>query len=227
VALFGRAPYRDYTFLFVDGTYGALEHRNSVTLGAPSADLARSAAACLHEVAHEYFHTWNLMRIRPVEYRDVDYHPQPPVAGLWFSEGLTMFYADLLSRRAGVRVSDSTRLAHLEYLIGRYVANAGNSHFSAEQVSRVAYGAPPDALGDYSASTHLQGELLGTILDLLVRDATGGSSSMDDVMRAMLERFSGERGFTGADVERTIADVCGCTVSAPFAAYVRSAHPID
>ncbi len=227
VTLFGRAPYREYVFQFVDGTYGALEHRNSVTLGAPSADLARSAAAVLPEVAHEYFHTWNLMRIRPAEYRDLDYHSQPPVAGLWFSEGLTMFYADLLSRRAGVRVSDATRLAHLEYLIGRYVANAGNSRFAAEQVSRVAYGAPPDALGDYNASTHLQGELLGTIFDLLIRDATGGSRSMDDVMRGMLQRFSGERGFRGADVERTIGDVCRCNVAAPFATYVRTAHPID
>ena len=227
VDLFGRAPYREYAFLFVDGAAGALEHRNSVTLGASSADLAQNPAAVLPEIAHEYFHTWNLMRIRPVEYRDVDYRPQPPVAGLWFSEGLTMFYADLLSRRAGVRVLDSTRVAHLEYLIGRYLASAGNARFSAESVSRVAYGAPPGSLGDYPASTHLQGELLGAMLDLTVRDATSGRRSMDDVMRAMLERFSGERGFTGADVERTVTAVCGCSVARLFAAYVRSAHPID
>jgi predicted metalloprotease with PDZ domain len=227
VALFGRAPYREYTFLFVDGAYGALEHRNSVTLGAPSADLARRVTALLPETAHEYFHTWNLMRIRPAEYRDVDYRPQPPVAGLWFSEGLTMFYADLLSRRAGIHVSDSTRVAHLEYLIGNYLANPGNSHFSLEQISRVAYGAAPGALGDYSVGPHLPGELLGTMLDLAVRDATGSTRSMDDVMRAMLERYAGERGFTGADVERTIADVCRCGVAALFAAHVRTAHPID
>ncbi|OLC08801.1 MAG: hypothetical protein AUH42_00635 [Gemmatimonadetes bacterium 13_1_40CM_70_11] len=228
VALFSRAPYREYTFLFQDGAYGALEHRNSVTLGAPSADLARSPAALLAETAHEYFHTWNLMRIRPAEYRDVDWRPQPAVAGLWFSEGLTMFYADLLLRRAGLPVFDSTRTAHLERLIASYLANPGNVRFSAEAVSRVAYGSHPDALGDYSfASTHLQGELLGVMLDIVVRDATNGARSMDDVMRLMLERFSDKRGFVGSDVEQTVGDVCRCRVKALFDAHVRAASPID
>src|SRR5438876_11790775 len=86
---------------------------------------------------------------------------------------------------------------------------------------RSAYGAEPGALGDYSASTHLQGELLGTMLDLIVRDATNGARSMDDVMRAMLERFSGERGFAGRDIERTVAAVCGCDVRPFFETHVR------
>ncbi len=228
VALFGRAPYREYTFLFQDGSYGALEHLNSVTIGAPSADLARTPSALLEETAHEYFHTWNLMRMRPAEYRGVDYRPQPPVSGLWFSEGLTLYYADVLLRRAGLPTFDSTRVAHLEELIARYLATPGNARFSAEQVSRVAYGAPPGALGDYSASTHLQGELLGAMLDLVIRNATGGARSMDDVMRAMLERFSGERGFTGSDVERTVAAVCGCSVKDLFDAHVRGGGtPLD
>src|SRR6184192_605572 len=227
VALFGRAPYRDYSFLLEDGAYGALEHRSSVTLGAPSADLARDPTELLMEIAHEYFHTWNLMRIHPAEYGDVSYRPPPRARGLWWSEGLTMLYADLLLRRAGLPVSDSTRAAHLEGLIGRYLASPGNSRFSPESVSVVAYGAAPGALGDYSASTHLQGELLGTMLDLIVRDATNGARSIDDVMRAMLERFSGARGFTGRDVERTVADVCACNVHTFFEAHVRGAKPID
>src|SRR6059036_678927 len=227
VALFGRAPYRDYSFLLQDGAYGALEHRSSVTLGAPSADLARDPGALLGEVAHEYFHTWNLMRIHPVEYGDVSYRTPPRARGLWWSEGLTMLYADLLRRRAGLPVFDSTRVAHLEGLIGRYLANPGNYRFSPESVSVIAYGAEPGALGDYSASTHLQGELLGTMLDLIVRDATNGARSIDDVMRAMLERFSGARGFTGRDVERTVADVCACNVHTFFEAHVRGAKPID
>jgi predicted metalloprotease with PDZ domain len=93
-------------------------------------------------------------------------------------------------------------------------------------VSLVAYGAPPGSLGDLEASTHLQGELLGTMLDLIVRDATGGRRSIDDVMRAMLEQFSGTRGFTGRDIEATTARVCGCRVEEFFAAHVRGATPI-
>jgi predicted metalloprotease with PDZ domain len=227
VALFGRAPYRDYSFLLQDGASGALEHRSSVTLGAPSAELARDPRSLLGELAHEYFHTWNLMRIHPAEYGDVSYRPPPRARGLWWSEGLTMLYADLLLRRAGLPVFDSSRVVHLEGLIGRYVASPGNARFSPESVSVVAYGAAPGSLGDYGASTHLQGELLGTMLDLIVRDATSGARSIDDVMRAMLERFSGARGFTGRDIERTVENVCGGNVHAFFEAHVRGAKPID
>ena len=227
VALFGRAPWREYSFLLQDGSFGALEHRNSVTVGAPSADLAANPAGYFGEIAHEFFHAWNIMRIRPAEYRGVDYRPQPPTAGLWFSEGLSMFYADLLQRRAGLPMGDSTRAAHLERLIGSYLAASGNSHFSAEAVSRVAYNAEPGALGDYDASTHLQGELIGAMLDLTIRSATNGRRSIDDVMRRMLERYSGERGFTGPDVERVVAETCGCPVKPFFDAHVRGASAID
>src|SRR3989449_9922058 len=65
------------------------------------------------------------------------------------------------------------------------------------------------------------------MLDLIVRDATNGSRSVDDVMRAMLERFSGERGFGGRDVEQPVAYVCGCTVRPFFEAHVRGSKPID
>lgn len=226
IALFGRAPWREYTFIFQDNAYGGLEHANSVTLGAPSELLARNAHAVLSETAHEFIHAWNLMRIRPAEYRTVDYRTQPPTAGLWFSEGLTIFYADLALRRAGLPTYDSTRTAHLAATIGRYLANPGNARFSAERVSQVAYNARPGSLGDYTASTHLQGELFGALLDLVIREATGGGRSMDDVMRLMLERFSGVQGFVGRDVERAVEDVCGCDVTPFFDAHVRSGSPI-
>jgi predicted metalloprotease with PDZ domain len=68
-----------------------------------------------------------------------------------------------------------------------YINNPAYALFSAEQVSRVAYNAEPGALGDYSASTHLEGELIGTMLDLIIRDATRGRRSMDDVMRLLFD----------------------------------------
>jgi predicted metalloprotease with PDZ domain len=227
VALFGRAPYRDFTFQLQDGAVGSLEHRNSVSIGAPSARLADGLTDFFSEAAHEYFHTWNLMRIHPVEYGDVDYRTPPRSRGLWWAEGITMHYADLLRRRAGLPVYDSTRATHVAGLIARYLASPGNSRFSAESVSVVSYGAPPGVLGDYSASTHLQGELLGTMLDFLVRDATAGRRSLDDVVRAALERFSGELGYTGRDLEQTVAAVCGCAVREFFDRYVRAAGPFD
>jgi predicted metalloprotease with PDZ domain len=227
VGLFGRPPYREYTFVFQDDAYGGLEHRNSLTLGAPAAALSRDMHDVFAETAHEFTHTWNLMRIRPEEYGDVSHRTQRPVSGLWFSEGLTMYYADVFLRRAGLPASDSTRIAHLQGLLARYLASAAYARFSAEQVSRVAYNAEPGALGDYSPSVHLMGEVLGTVLDLVIRDATAGRRSMDDVMRLMLERHSGPRGFASRDVERAAADVCGCDVRELFARHVLGAAPLD
>jgi predicted metalloprotease with PDZ domain len=226
IAMFRTAPYREYTFLLQDGAFGGLEHPNSVTLGVPSAELARDAHATLPETAHEFFHTWNLMAIAPAEYRGLDFKVQPPVAGLWFSEGLTLFYADLLIRRAGLPTRDSTRVAHLVGLLERYLSGPGNARYSAEAVSRVAYNATPGSLGDYTASTHLQGELIGTVLDLLVRDASNGARSMDDVMRLMYAKFRG-RGFTGVDVQAAVEEVCSCGAAAVFEQSIRNAGAID
>ena len=229
IALFGRAPWPEYTFLFQDDAYGALEHPNSVTLGASGAELARKDgfADVLEETAHEFFHAWNLMRIRPFEYGGVDYRPPTLSGGLWFSEGMSMYYSDLLRRRAHLPVGDSSRIGHLQGLITRYLSNPAYGHFSVERISRAAYATRPDELGDYSAGVHLPGEVLGNVLDLVIRDATNGRRSLDDVMRLMFERYSGEHGFTSQDVERTVHDVCGCDVHAFFEQYVRGTSRID
>jgi predicted metalloprotease with PDZ domain len=225
--LFGRLPYREYDFLLEDRAYGALEHANSVTMGAPSDRLAGDMREALAEAAHEYFHAWNMMRVRLAEYGDVTYRTPPRSHGLWWGEGATMYFADLLLRRAGLGTYDSTRVTHLESLIGRYLSQVGNSRFAPESVSVVTYGSDPAALGDYDASVHLQGELISTLLDFRIRDATDGRHTLADVMRLMLQRFSGARGYTGGDVERAVGDVCGCEVASFFDTYVRAATALD
>lgn len=227
-ALFRGAPYRDYTFIYQDDAYGGFEHRNSVTLGVQSDVLARNDFAdAFEDTAHEFTHTWNLMAIRPAEYAGLSYRTQPSVPGLWFSEGLTIHYADRFLRHAGLPTYDSTSMSHLERAIERYLAMPGNSHHSAETINRAEYNAGPEALGDYPASSHLVGELLGTVFDLTIRAATENRRSMDDVMRLMLARYSGARGFTSADVERAIAETCGCDVHSFFENHVRGAGAID
>ena len=226
VLLFGRLPYREFSFMLQDGALGSLEHNNSVTVGAPGSQLANGFGNILPEIAHEYFHTWNLMRIHPIEYGDVNYKTPPLSKGLWFSEGLTIFYTDLLLRRAGLYVFDSTRSFHLENLVRRYTATPAFLKFSAEKISEASYG-PIGMLGDYSASTHLQGEVVGSMLDLIIRHATNGDRSMDDVMRKMLERFAGEKGFTSKDIEQVVKDVCGCNVHQFFVDHVYGGRQID
>jgi predicted metalloprotease with PDZ domain len=227
VSLFGGAPYTHYDFLLVDGVYGALEHGNSVTIGATAQELADRMQDLYEQLAHEFFHTWNLVNIEPAGYTDLNYGPQEASAGLWFSEGVTMFYADLLVRRTGLPTEDSTRRAHLQALIGRYYADTGNSMISPLTVS-LASNAPPGALGDYSANTHVQGESIGALLDMLIRCNTDGRGSLDDVMRLMYQRFGGRAGFSAHDVEQAVIDAGGgAGVHAFFDAFVNRGKTLD
>ncbi|MEP6927561.1 MAG: hypothetical protein ABI834_07990, partial [Ginsengibacter sp.] len=226
VKLFDTIPYRNYTFLLQDGAYAALEHSSSVTIGLPSATFEKEKADMNNEIAHEYFHAWNLVSLHPAEYSDVYYGPQEKAAGLWWSEGLSMFYADLLLRRANLPADDSTRIIHLEKLIESYFSNPGNANISPEKAS-LESNEQPGGLGDYYPSVHLQGELLGTMLDFIIRDATNNKRSIDDVMRKMFKDFSGSKGFYSADIERTVKDICNCDVHSFFENYVYHANEIN
>jgi len=223
-ALFGGLPYARYTFLYQDEAYGALEHPDGVTHGAPSADLAGDPDALLEETAHEYFHLWNLMRIKPAGYGGVTYQPRALSTGLWVSEGFTMFYADLLPRRAGLPLPDSTRARHLERLLTRYLENPVFAHFSAERISQSSYATDPVFLGDYQGSTHLNGEIIGSMLDLLIRARTDGRRSLDDAMRGLARDTAG---FTTASVQGLVGAACECDVRSFFDEYVRGAGVID
>lgn len=224
----GKAPYKHfkhYTFLYQDGAVGALEHINSVTIGARSQSLAQELKGVFETTAHEYFHTWNLMHVRPVERVGLRYQPAGVTGELWWSEGVTIYFADLMLRRAKLPTSDPTRVAHLENIMASYLFNPAYSRFSAEHVSRAAE--DPLALGDYSASTHLQGNLLGTMLDLMISEASQGRRSLADVMRKLSDRFTPQRGITGRDIEGAVREVCACDVNSFFEAYVRGAKTID
>ena len=222
---FGKPPYHTYTFLYQDGAQGALEHLNSVTIGARSQSLAQRLTGVFDTTAHEYFHTWNLMHVRPVERVGLRYRPAEPTAELWWSEGVTIYFSDLLLRRAKLPTFDPTRVAHLETYIAAYLLTPGYSRISAERASRAAD--DPAALGDDYAETHLQGSLLGTMLDLMIHEATHGQRSLDDVMRTLSGRFTPQRGITGRDIERAVREVCACDAHSFFEAYVRGAHQID
>jgi predicted metalloprotease with PDZ domain len=224
----GKAPYKHfkhYTFLYQDGAVGALEHINSLTIGARSQSLAQELKGVFETTAHEYFHTWNLMHVRPVERVGLRYRPAEATSELWWSEGVTIYFADLLLRRAKLPTSDPTRVARLENMMAGYLFNPSYSRFSAEHVSRASE--DPLALGDYSASTHLQGNLLGTMLDLMISEASKGQRSLADVMRKLSDRFTPQRGITGRDIEGAVREVCACDANSFFEAYVRGAKPID
>ena len=225
VDVFGHAPTREFYFLLQDKSGDALEHRGSVALGMASAELARHPMALLPELAHEFFHTWNLVAIHPDSYGELSYKPPVRTTGLWWGEGVTMYYADALLRRANLADSGTTRLDHLTRLLSSYYSLPGSTQVSPERASLAFEDSPvenPDATGEY----YLQGELLGNELDALLRDSTRDARGLDDVMRALFAASEGDHGFTSAGLERVADSVCGCKLSV-FANQVRGASLID
>ncbi len=226
--VFPRAPSSEYYFLLQDGAGDALEHRASLTLGLSSERLARNPRASLTELAHEFFHAWNLVAIRPAGYNRLSYRAPERTAGLWFGEGVTIYYADVLLRRAGLADPTHTRLEHLAALLERYYASPAIQRVSPERAS-LAFGdswsTNPDATGGY----YLQGELLGDVLDARLRESTGERRGLDDVMRTLFQRAQApaDGGFTSGSLESVIDSICACRMNAFFADQIRGAGPID
>jgi predicted metalloprotease with PDZ domain len=223
--VFGRLPYRDYTFLFVDGTGGGLEHLNSTSIGVRSASLARDPRASTGVTTHEFFHAWNVKRLRPAPLGPFDYQHPVHTTGLWFAEGVTDFYADAIARRVGF-VDETQARDALAASIESYLNNPAHDRVSPERSSWTAWNGP-SANDGYSISYYLQGALLGELLDVQLRQATGLRRGMDDVMRLMFARHAGAEGYRGEDIIHAVNDVCGCDLQAFFDAHVAGARPLD
>jgi predicted metalloprotease with PDZ domain len=223
VAMFRTMPYRSFTFLFVDGAYGGLEHAASVSLGAPSATLARDMSEDATDFEHEFFHTWNLVAIHPVGRGGMREGAWPLPTGLWFSEGVTMYYSDIILRRAGIVTTP--RAETLADQIGSYLSNVGNTHVSPERASMYS-DELPGGTGDYSPSVHTQGQMIATVLDLMIRDSSKWTRSLDDAMRTMY-RTRSAKGFTREDLVRAVGAACTCNAAPLFERYVANAAPLD
>ena len=216
--IFGWIPYRDYSFLFIDGTGGGLEHLNSTTIGISAASIARDSLAHLDVTAHEYFHHWNVKRIRPAALGPFDYQRVTRTRSLWLSEGVTDYFANAIVRRAGF-VSESAARDALASSIESYLGNPASAVLAPERSSFTAWDTPIVNHG-YSLSYYLSGGLLGEILDVRLRARSETSGGMDALMRRLRDRYAGPRGFTDADIRREASAVCGCDMSSFFASYV-------
>jgi predicted metalloprotease with PDZ domain len=220
IKAFGRPPYPRYAFLLENGGSAALEHNTSLNTG-----LTGDLSALFDDIAHEYIHVWNLMDVRPRERIGVRYKFAEPTGVLWWSEGATIMFSDLLIRRSSLPKSNESRTARLESTLARYHSAPGYWKLSAETVSRGD--SHPELMGNEFASTHLQGELLVTALDLLIRDRTDNRRSATDVQRLLSSRFDSRRGIDNRDLERAVAETCACDVRPFFRDYIYNAKPID
>jgi len=223
-ALMGPLPYRDYSFLYEDGPGGGLEHLNSATMSAPSDRLRTDAGAIQSLTAHEYFHAWNVKRIRPVELGPFHYDRETRTSLLWWAEGVTDFFADELLRRTGLRDSAEARRI-LAQTIESYLNNPGRDKLSPARASWTTWD-PHTVTHGYWVSYYTSGALIGELLDLRIRDHTHGARGMDDVERFLFTRYAGAHGYTQRDLRIALETICGCSVASLFDRSIAGTPPI-
>jgi len=216
------APFDEYLFLFHIGPYdeaggGGMEHANCTAIGASSANGA------LRIAAHEFFHLWNVKRIRPVSLQPVDYSQEQWTRALWFAEGVTSTYCSYTLLRSGIW----SRTAFYDDLAGQIAdleSRPARRWKSVEEASLDAwletyefYGRP-----DTSISYYNKGQIVGDMLDLTIRNATDNHASLDDVMRRMNTEYAQKGKFydDSEGVRGVAEEVAGRSLADFFARYV-------
>ena len=207
IGIFGSAPYHDYTYIFVGGRGGGLEHLNSTTIGVTTETLARNPRGARTVSAHEFFHAWNVKRIRPIELGPFDYEHEVRTVNLWWSEGVTDYYADVVLARSGLE-TPADFAQGLATSIGNHHGNPARLLVPPERSSWTAWDSPA-VNNSYVISYYLQGEVLGFLLDLAIRDSTDNTKSLDDVMRYLLAHYAGEHGFTRDQLVAAVREATG------------------
>jgi predicted metalloprotease with PDZ domain len=208
--MWGQLPYDKYLFLnMITEAGGGLEHKNSTLLMTNRwATRTRKAyLSWLELCSHEYFHAWNVKRLRPVELGPFDYQHEVYTKSLWISEGFTDYYGELNVRRAGLSTRDeylealSNQIEALQTTPGRLVQSAEDASFDAW----IKQYRPDENSPNVTISYYTKGAVIAFLLDAKIRAATNGAKGLDEVMRAAYERYSGASGFT-PDEFRQIAE---------------------
>ena len=245
----GEIPYPDYTFFLHlrRSTGGGLEHLNSTALGYPSfgfviesSDRFASASPAstpggtyngfLSLVSHEFFHLWNVKRIRPDALGPFDYTKENYTKLLWVAEGITSYYENLILRRAGL-ISDRDFLNSaarafqgLQRTPGRLVMSVEEASFDAW----IKYYRQDENSINSQVDYYDKGAILGLLLDLEIRKRSNGAKSLDDVMRHLYNEFyKKNRNYTPSDFQKVSEQMAGSSLEEFFAKYVRGREELD
>ncbi len=245
----GEVPYRDYTFILHlrSNTGGGLEHLNSTALGYPSfgfrpersdgvssagpaAAPQRTYQGFLSLVAHEFFHLWNVKRIRPDALGPFDYTKENYTRLLWVAEGITDYYARLVLRRAGLTsekefLSENAKaFQNLQDIPGRLVMSVQEASFD----SWIKYYRQDENSVNSQVDYYDKGSILGLLLDLEIRRQSRGAKSLDDVMRYLYTEFyKKNRNYTPLDFQQASELMAGSSLEQFFANYVRGREELD
>jgi predicted metalloprotease with PDZ domain len=232
--MFGGLPYDHYTFIIhvQPGIGGGTEHLYSnVSMTQPGAFKSeRGYKGFLGLESHEYFHHWNVKRIRPAALGPFDYQRENYTRGLWVSEGVTSYYGDLLLRRAGL-ISVNEYLEGLANTIAGYEQTPGRFEQSAESASFDAWikqYRPDENSVNSAMSYYTRGELLGLIFDIEIRALSNNNKSLDDVMRLLLENHGLPKpGFTDVELKAAFEKVAGVDLTNFWNRFVAGHDEID
>lgn len=183
--LMGGPPYPRYSFFIdVNGRGGGLEHLNAQRIAWSKGLPVRFAADF---VAHEFFHLWNVKRVRPFVLGPFDYVHPPKTRNLWWSEGVTEYFAQLSTLRAGLH-TEAEFLEQQGAAISALQNTPARLRVTADESSLRVWEAG-NSSGYGGLNYYLKGQLIGLCLDLKLRHATGGRASLDDVMRDLMARY--------------------------------------
>lgn len=228
----GELPYEKYVFLnLINERGGGLEHKNSTLMMTSrwNSRVDRNYRRWLGLVSHEYFHTWNVKRLRPVQLGPFDYENEVYTPSLWIAEGLTSYYGPLILRRAGLLsqrqylASLSRQIQSLQTTPGRLVQPLELSSFD----SWIKHYRPDENSRNTAISYYTKGAVVGFLMDAKIRRASSGAKSLDDVMRLAYRRYSGESGFTRQQFRQVVAEVGGQTVADWLSQILGSTQELD
>jgi predicted metalloprotease with PDZ domain len=233
-ALMGEIPYHDYTFILHLRSRGGggLEHLNSTALGAGrfSFKPETSYKGFLSLVSHEFFHLWNVKRIRPDALGPFDYTQENYTRLLWVAEGFTEYYSHLLLARSGL-ISEQDYLRELASNIQNMQNTPGRLEQSAEESSFdawIKFYRPDENFVNTNISYYDKGALLGMLLDLEIRKRSNNTKSLDDVMRYLYTEFyKKNRNYTPEDMQRACELMAGSSLEDFFTRFVRGREELN
>lgn len=223
VAIIGDIPYKEYTFIGIGPGHGGIEHLNNTTVSFDGKELDTDEGLnrTLVFLAHEFFHTYNVKRIRPFELGPFDYDKANRTNLLWVSEGLSVYYEYLVVKRADL-ISEETLLKNFESNLNAIENNPGRLYQSLIQSSYQTWGDGPFGTQGKdpgkSISYYDKGPLVGFILDFKIRYATQNKKSLDNVMRYVYNYYYKklQRGFTDAEFQQACEEVAGISLAPEF-----------
>ena len=230
--LMGSLPFARYLFLnCILEARGGLEHAQSCVLMSSRYAFRKRASYVdwLGLVSHEFFHVWNVKRLRPAALGPFDYENEVYTRSLWFAEGVTSYYTPLIPRRTGLTKTEELLTALSEH-IEKLQMTPGRLHQSLEDSSFDAWiklYRPDENSVNTTISYYVKGAVVAWLLDGEIRAATQGERSLDDLVRLLLSRHSGATGYTDGDLERGAAEVAGTSLASFFDKTVRGREELD